>query len=139
MTYATRENVHVDRCASAWLIRRFIDPKADFIFVMDGQVPAGATPFDMPNVDWGHHGNKCTFEVLLEKHNLLKDDALRQIGEIIHGADIVADYDSTLESPGIDLAFRGLRLISRSDDEAIEHGCLLMDALYKAIQEGYRR
>src|SRR5437763_14791409 len=108
MTYATRKNVHVDRCASAWLIKRFIDKDAKFIFVDDEPVPAGATPFDMPNVEWGHHGDKCTFEVLLQTHELTADMALRQIGEIIHGADIVADFDATLESPGIDLIFRGL-------------------------------
>jgi len=138
MTYATRENVHVDRCASAWLIKRFIDPEAQFVFVSEESVPAGAIPFDMTGVEWGHKGNLCTFEVLLDLHDL-QDPTLRQIGEIIHGADIVADFDSTLESPGLDLAFRGLRLVSDSDQQAIERGMILMDALYKAIEEGYRR
>lgn len=138
MTYATRKNVHVDRCSSAWLIRRFIDPDARLVFVEDGEIPAGARPFDMDGVEWGHRGNKCTFEVLLDIHELT-DPVLAQIGEIIHGADIATDFDSTLESPGIDLAFRGLRLISASDDECIERSDLLMDALYSAIKEGYRR
>lgn len=138
MTYATRKNVHVDRCACAWLIRRFIDPDARFLFVDDETAPAGSIAFDMTGAEWGHHGEKCTFEVLLDLHKL-GDPVLVQIGEIIHGADIVADFDATLESPGIDLAFRGLRLVSRSDDEAIERGVILMDALYAAIDQGYRR
>ncbi len=138
MTYATRKNVHVDRCASAWLIRKFIDHDAEFVFVDEGKVPDGATPFDMTGVEWGHQGEKCTFEVLLDLHHL-DDPVLRQIGEIIHGADIAADFDATLESPGFDLAFRGLRLVSASDSEAIDRGAVLMDALYAAIKEGYRR
>jgi hypothetical protein len=138
VTYATRKNVHVDRCASAWLIRNFIDSDAEFVFVDEGKVPEGVTPFDMTGVAWGHQGEKCTFEVLLELHHLT-DPVLKQIGEIIHGADIAADFDTTLESPGIDLAFRGIRLVSASDLEAIARGGILMDALYAAIKGGYRR
>src|SRR5262245_18673087 len=112
MRYCTRANVHVDRCASAWLIQRFIDPDAEFAFV-EGNTPApDAIPFDMHGVEWGDHGEKCTFEVLLELH-CLDDPVLSQIGRIIHGADITADADETLESPGIDLLFHGLRLISK--------------------------
>lgn len=138
MIYATRANVHVDRCASAWLIKRFIDKDAEFVFVAGNSPPAGTVGFDMTGVEWGHQGEKCTFEVLLDLHGL-NDPVLLQIGDIIHGADLVTDFDSTLESPGIDLAFRGLRLVSDSDDQALERGNLLMDALYEAIKAGYRR
>jgi hypothetical protein len=134
MRYCTRKNVHVDRCASAWLIKRFIDPDAEFLF-MDGQTPAaGAIPFDMHGVEWGHHGNRCTFETIALIHRI-DDPVVGAIGKIIHGADITADADETLESPGIDLLFRGLRLVSATDDEAIERGCLVMDALYAAIKQ----
>src|SRR5438552_17532693 len=106
MLYCTRRNVHVDRCASAWLIKRFLDPAAEFVFV-DGAMPApGATPFDMHGVAWGHHGDRCTFETIAALHRI-DDPAVLQIGRIIHGADIMADSDETLESPGIDLLFRG--------------------------------
>lgn len=133
MLYCTRKNVHVDRCASAWLIKRFIDLEAEFVFV-DGQSPApGAIPFDMHGVEWGHHGGKCTFEVIVEL-NQLTDPAVLQIGKIIHGADITADSDETLESPGIDLLFKGLRQISDSDQQAIERGYVVMDALYAALK-----
>ena len=135
MRYCTRKNVHVDRCASAWLIKRFIDPQAEFVFV-EGQIPAPETiPFDMHGVEWGHHAGKCTFEVIADLHHI-DDPAVRQIGRIIHGADITADADETLESPGIDLLFRGLRLASDSDAQALERGYLVMEALYAALQTG---
>ncbi len=134
MRYCTRANVHVDRCASAWLIRRFVDPEAEFVFV-EGQTPLpGAIPFDMIGVEWGHHENRCTFEQIIHLHGI-EDPALHQIARIIHGADITADADETLESPGIDLLFRGLRLVSETDQQAIERGCLVMDALYAAVQQ----
>ena len=134
MRYCTRKNVHVDRCASAWLIKRFIDPEAEFVFV-DGQTPVLDTiPFDMHGVEWGHHDDRCTFETIALLHHI-EDPVIREIGRIIHGADIVADADETLESPGIDLLFRGLRLVSDSDEQALERGYLVMDALYAALKE----
>lgn len=134
MRYCTRANVHVDRCASAWLIRRFIDAEAEFVFI-EGQEPApDSIAFDMHGVAWGHHENRCTFETIAALHHI-DDPAVRQLGRIIHGADITADADETLESPGMDLLFRGLRRISGSDDEAIERGCMVMDALYAALRE----
>jgi len=134
MVYCTRSSVHVDRCASAWLIKRFIDPEAEFVFV-DGQEPAPDTiPFDMRGAQWGHHDGKCSFEIIIEKASL-DDPALRYIGRIVHGADITADSDETLESPGFDLLFQGVRLISNSDQEAIERGYVIMDALFAAINE----
>jgi hypothetical protein len=132
MRYCTRADVHVDRCASAWLIRRYLDPEAVFSFAQD-QVPLPNTvPFDMHGVEWGHVGSRCTFETLLHLHHLA-DPVLQQMGRIIHGADIAADADETLESAGMDLLFRGLRLVSQSDDGTLERGYLLMDALYAAL------
>lgn len=134
MLYCTRAGVHVDRCASAWLIRRFLDPAAEFAFVTDGRPAHGAIPFDMPGVAWGHHHGRCTFETLLALHGL-SDPVLLEIGRIIHGADITSDADETLESAGIDLLFRGLRLISETDAETFQRGMLVMDALYAAVRE----
>jgi hypothetical protein len=137
MRYCTRESIHVDRNASAWLIKRFLDPDAEFVFVK-GEIPVpDAIPFDMYGVEWGHHGNLCTFETILALHDL-KDPVLKQIGRIIHGADITADADETLESPGIDLLFRGLRLVSVSDEEALERGYVVMEALYAALAAGMK-
>jgi hypothetical protein len=134
MRYCTRENIHVDRNASAWLIKRFLDPDAEFVFV-EGEIPLSDTiPFDMYGVAWGHHGDRCTFETILAIHGLV-DPVLQQIGRIIHGADITADADETLESPGIDLLFRGLRMISESDEQALERGYMVMEALYASLKE----
>lgn len=134
MRYCTRKNVHVDRCASAWLIKRFIDPDAEFVFV-EGQVPEpGTIPFDMHGVEWGHHHGQCTFNIILEIHHL-DDPALHQLGRIIQGADITADPDEALESAGIDLLFRGMRLISEDDAQAIERGYLVTEALYAALKD----
>lgn len=137
MRYCTRKNVHVDRCASAWLIRRFIDADAEFVFVDGPDQAPDAIPFDMPGVEWGHRANQCSFEVIAALHGIT-DPAVLQIGRIIHGADITADADETLESPGIDLLFRGMRLISSDDQQAIERGYLVMEALYAAVSEETR-
>jgi len=133
MKYSTRENVHVDRCASAWLIKRFIDSEAEFVFVT-GHSPAPNTiSFDMHGADWGHRNNRCTFETICDIHKI-DDPAILEIARIIHGADISSDSDETLESPGIDLLFAGVRLASPGDDEAIKLGYSIMDALYEAIK-----
>ncbi len=133
MRYCTRANIHVDRIASAWLIRRFLDPEAEFVFLSEpASPPEDAIPFDMFGVEWGHRGNNCTFETILEIHGL-EDQTLREIAHIIHGADIVGEEDETLESAGVDLVFRGLRLVSAGDDEALERGCVVMDGLYAAL------
>src|SRR5258708_5288637 len=134
MRYCTRENIHVDRNASAWLIKRFIDPNAEFLFV-NGEIPILDTiPFDMYGVEWGPQGEDCTFETILEIWGLT-DPIPHKFGRIIHGADIPADADETLESPGIDLLFRGLRLVSESDEQTLERGYLIMEALYAALEE----
>lgn len=132
MRYCTRENVHVDRNASAWLIKRFIDSDATFVFVKGETPEPDSIPFDMYGAEWGHHENRCTFETILAIHKL-DDPALKLLGHIVHGADITADSDETLESPGIDLVFRGLRLMSATDEQAIDRGAIVMDALYAAL------
>lgn len=134
MLYCTREDVHIDRCASAWLIKRFIDHNAEFVFTDDETPVKGAIPFDMHGVEWGHHDNRCTFEVVADLHRI-DDPVVRQIARIIHGADITADADETLESAGLDLLFRGLRLVSSTDDETLERGYVIMDAIYAALEE----
>ena|SRR5579871_495571 len=137
MKYCTRKDVHVDRCASAWLIKRFIDPQAEFVFV-EGHIPLPDTvPFDMHGAEWGHHEGKCSFETIAALHRI-SDPVVAQIGRIIHGADITADADETLESAGIDLLFRGLRLVSDSDEETLERGYLIMNALYAALESENR-
>lgn len=131
--YCTRAHIHVDRVASAWLIKRFLDPNAEFLFLDQPLVPEGAIAFDMYGVDWGHHDNDCSFETILKRHPQLDDPVLHKIARIVHGADILTDADETLESPGLALVFRGLRLVSDSDEQTLERGCWIMDGLYAAL------
>jgi len=86
--WTTRAGVHIDRAACAWLIRRFVDPDAEFVFVEDAEhVPADATPFDLRGVPLSHHGGGCTFETILLKHDLT-DPVLWRIGKAVHEADL---------------------------------------------------
>lgn len=117
MNWATRRGCHVDRAACAWLIRRFIDPDASFLFVDDpDDVPAGATPFDMRGAALSHHGGSCTFETILER-NRLSDPALAEIGRIVHEADLRDERFDAPVAAGLDVLIRGLSMTL--DDEAL--------------------
>lgn len=133
MRFYTRRRPHVDRCASAWLLRRFVDPEAEFAFVEEGKQIAGAIPFDMSGVELGHHRGRCTFEAILAKHKL-KDPALVELGRIIRSADLL-DADETLEGPGIDLLFRGLLHLAEDDQKVLVLAEPILDALYAALRE----
>ncbi len=133
MHYYTRRRPQVDRCGSAWIIKRFVDPEAEFAFVEEGDELPGAIPFDMSGVELGHHRGRCTFEAILTKHKL-KDPALIEMGRIIRSADLL-DADETLEGPGMDLVFRGLLHLTKDDHEVLALAEPLLDALYAALQE----
>lgn len=134
MRYVTRPGLHIDRCASAWLIKRFIDPNATFLFA-EHEVE-GAIPFDMPGVPWSHHRGRCSFEVILEAKGL-RDAALVELGRIVRSADILASADETLEGTGLDLLFRGLRLTQPDDERILEHAFPIFEALYAALRERF--
>jgi hypothetical protein len=132
LRWATRAGVHVDRAASAWLIRRFVDPEAEFIFVDDpDDVPGDATPFDMIGVDLTHHGDKVTFESILDRHHL-DDRILHQLGRIIHEADVADDLYDAPEAAGLDAIIRGLSL-TEDDEELIVLTRPLFDGLYALL------
>jgi hypothetical protein len=131
--YYTRRRPQVDRCASAWLLKRFADPEAEFAFGEEGDRLPGAIPFDMSGVELGHHRGRCTFEAVLAKHKL-KDPALAELGRIIRSADLL-DAEETLEGPGMDLLFRGLLHLSQDDHEVLGLAAPILDALYAALQE----
>jgi len=120
--------------ASIWLIRRRIDPKAEFIFVRAGTkpLPKGAEPFDIPGMRYSHHRGHCTFHTLL-RENGLKDPVLLRIANIIDEADIVQEINVEPAAPGLDLICRGLRRISKDDRQALERGSLIYDALYAEL------
>jgi hypothetical protein len=117
MRWATRRGCHVDRAACAWLIRRFIDPAAEFLFVDDpDEVPGDATPFDMRGAGLSHHDGDCSFETFLRRY-ALGDPALDEIGRIIHEADLGDERYDAPEAAGLDVFTRGLSMTL--DDEGV--------------------
>jgi hypothetical protein len=134
MKWVTWEQVGIDRMGCAWLIRRFVDPQAEFLFVPLGQLalPEGAEPFDIPGVRLSHHGGHCTFSTMLQVYDLA-DPILQRIARLIDEADTVQEVTLEPASPGLDLLCRGLRRISPDDQVALERGALLYEALYAQL------
>ncbi|MHB1472708.1 MAG: chromate resistance protein ChrB domain-containing protein [Dermatophilaceae bacterium] len=136
MRWATRAEVHVDRAACAWLIRRFVDPDAVFVFVDDpGDVPVDATPFDMRGVPLSHHHGRCSFETALLHFELTADPALEEIGHIVHEADIGDERFDAPVAAGLDILIRGLSLTSTNDDATLTVTDRLFDGLYEHIRQ----
>jgi hypothetical protein len=138
-TWVTRQGVHVDRIASAWLIRRFIDPEARFKFVAGkGYRPNdGELRFDMFEAEFTHEGDKCTFEVLLER-GALKDNALRAIAEIIHDIDLKDDKFGRTEVAGIRTLIEGISVATKDDSERIARGTEVFNNLYEYFKKKRR-
>ena len=132
--WVTRPRPHVDRIASAWLIKRFVDPEAEFVFASPDQIPGDAIPFDMAGADFGHHGEDCTFQTLLRRTGL-RDRKLAILAEIIHEADLKDGKYAREEARGIDLTMRALLSAIKDDHEALAHGLTLFDGLYATIGE----
>ena len=132
--WVTRPRPHVDRIASAWLIKRFLDPAAEFVFAAPDELPAGAVPFDMAGVEFGHQGDQCTFETLLHRSGL-RDRRLAAIAEIVHEADLRDNKYPREEARGLDLVLRGLLAAVKDDHEALAQGLTLFDGLYSTIGE----
>lgn len=131
MKWATRAGVHVDRTACAWLIRRFIDKHAEFVFVHDpDEVPSDATPFDMRGVELSHRGGQCTFETMLATYEL-EDPALRDIARIVHEADLDDERFDAPEARGLDVILRGLSMIAESDEQMLDLSGPIYDGLYE--------
>ncbi|MBA2529455.1 MAG: chromate resistance protein [Euzebyales bacterium] len=130
MRWATRAGCHIDRAACAWLIRRFIDSEAEFVFVGDpAEVPTDATPFDMSGVELSHHGGDCTFETLLRRYELI-DPVLWRIAEIVHEADLDDERYDAPEAAGFDVALRGLSMVC-GDAETLQVTAPLFDGLHE--------
>ena len=130
MIWATRRHCHVDRTACAWLVRRYIDPDAEFVFVDDpDEVPGQATPFDMRGVELGHRDGRCSFESFLLRYQL-DDAALERIGQVVHEADIGDERYDAPEAPGLDALIRGLALGARDDDHLLAMTGPAFDGLY---------
>lgn len=127
--WATRENIHIDRLCSAWLIRRFIDPQAKFVFAPESNLPKDAIPFDVFGAEFSHHGEDCTFEALLKSFQI-KDKALTAIGEIVHDIDMKDHKFGRPESAGLDAVVRALSNSFKDDHSVLEVGSTILDALY---------
>jgi hypothetical protein len=127
--------VHIDRAACAWLIRRYVDPDAEFGFVHDGQPPPrGTTGFDMPGVDLSHHSGDCTFETILRRYDLT-DPVLWRVAEIVHEADLEDERFDAPEAPGLDAILRGLSMTC-DDQRVLDLSGAIFDGLYEYLRRG---
>lgn len=135
MKWVTWENIGIDRMACAWLIRRFIDPKATFAFISEGQSPPpkGGEPFDIPGVRLSHHKGHCSFHTFLDEYKLA-DPVLRRIARIVDEADTIQEVNVETVAAGLDLICRGIRRTSPDDHTAVERGAALYDALYAELE-----
>jgi hypothetical protein len=127
--WVTRPRPHIDRIASAWLIKRFIDPDAQFVFAPPAEFPADAIPFDAPGVELSHQGEDCTFETLLKRARL-RDRRLARLAEVVHEADLRDGKYSHEEARGIDVAVRALLAASADDHHVLAQGMALFEGLY---------
>ena len=144
MEWIARERVKVDRVACPWLIRKFIDPEAEFLFVPENKVMEvakreGATPYDVKDVEFGHHGKECSFDALVKKHQLDRDPAIVLLAKIVNGA----DTDNTLwnqPEAGLSAIAEGFRHLGFKDDhQIIAAETIVYDALYAYFKEMVRR
>ena len=140
MKWVTRKQIRVNRVATAWLIRRFIDPQAEFIFVEPDQVAEvqsrqGAKGFDAPGATYPHKDRygRCSFEALVDEH-CLSDPVLAEMARMVRGADFADEADLTEESAGIRMISQGFPLVTKDDHETVEKAAFLYDALYASIK-----
>ena len=139
MKWVTRKNASVDRIACPWLVKRFVDPDAEFLYVPAADVTAvaerqGATPYDVAGVELGHVDGRCSFESIILKYGL-QDPALDRLGSIVHGADVAADVAITPEAAGLKAIAHGFAMLHGEDDHRkIELESPMYDALYTWCQ-----
>jgi hypothetical protein len=136
MKWITRENANVDRIACPWLIKRFVDKDAEFLYVPRDQVMAvaereGAIPYDVADVELGHVDGRCSFESILVKYNLMGDPGLVELAKIVHAADVSADIDTSPEGRGLKAIAHGFALVHGLEDhKKITLETPMYDALY---------
>ena len=145
MKWITRERVKVDRVACPWLIRKFVDKDAEFIFVPADKVIAeakrlDAIPYDVKDVELGHHGKECSFEAILKKYKLTSDPALVLLGRIVNGADTDNTLYQQAEGPGLVAVAEGFRHLGYKNDHELNAAeWIVYDALYAYAQEMVRQ
>lgn len=140
MKWVTRKNANVDRVACPWLIKRFVDGEAEFLYVAADEVmptaaASGAIPYDVKDVELGHVDGRCSFESIMVKYGL-DDPALKRLAKIVHGADVSADRDICPEAAGLYAIAHGFALVHGDDDHRkIELETPMYDALYRWCQD----
>ena len=145
MKWITRERVKVDRVACPWLIKKFIDPKAEFLFVPTDQVMATAEkeraiPYDVKDVELGHHGKECSFDALVNKYNLGRDPAMLLLAKIVNGADTDNSLWHQPESAGLNAIAEGFRHLGFKDDHEVNGAqWIVYEALYAYCREMVRQ
>ena len=145
MKWITREHVKVDRVACPWLIKKFVDKHAEFVFAPRDKVMAeaerlDAIPYDVENVELGHHGKECSFEAILKKYRLDQDPALVLLGRIVNGADTDNTLYRQAEGAGLNAVAEGFRHLGYPDDHALNAAeWIVYDALYAYSREMVRR
>jgi len=133
-TWVTRPRPHIDRIASAWLIKRFFDAEATFAFADAADAAKKGIPFDVLGAEFGHQGRDCTFETLMKRFGI-KDRRVRVIAEIVHEADLRDGRFARSEAAGVDLAIKGLAESTPDDHELIERGTAIFDGLYTVLKQ----
>jgi hypothetical protein len=142
MKWITREKPKIDRIACPWLIKRFIDPDGEIIYVPYSEVlekaaTLNAIPFDLPGVEYSHYEDRCTFDYFLKKHQL-KDPALHRIAAIVRGAD-TDRHDFAPQAAGLEAIFSGLAYNNKDDHELLEFGMIIYDGLYSWATHLFKR
>jgi hypothetical protein len=136
--WVTRRNLHIDRLASAWLIRQFVDKRPRFYFVPEEKPVAGAIPFDMFNAEFSHQGDDCTFETILKRFGLLAVPGLSDFAEIVHDIDLKDDKFNRLEAPGLAAIIDGLSDALRDDRKLLRQTGVIFDGLYALLSKKQR-
>ena len=131
--WVTRRNLHIDRLASAWLIKQFIDKRPRFYFVAEGETVEGAIPFDMFGAEFTHHGEDCTFETMLKRFGLSENKGLRDIAEIVHDIDLKDDKFHRLEAAGLNAIIDGLSKVLRDDRKLLQQMGVVFDGLHALL------
>ncbi len=132
MKWVTWEHIGVDRMGCAWLIQRFIDPQAEFVFISTGQAVVDGEAYDIPGARLSHRRGHCTFHTMLQEYDLT-DPVLHRIAAIIDEADVVQEGMVEPAAAGLDMVCRGMRRISPDDYSALQRGFLIYEALYAQL------
>lgn len=131
--WVTRRNLHIDRLASAWLIKQFIDKRPRFYFVAEGETVEGGIPFDMFGAEFTHQGEDCTFETLIKRFGLSDDNGLVELAEIVHDIDLKDNKFNRLEAPGVNATVRGLSELLKDDRKLLQQCGVVLDGMYALL------